>query len=109
MSYEGLVQELREYAKNGNKFLNGWSLYLRAAAAIEILDRLCDRYEAELDRVAAERDAAVKDIEEAIRLYRDDEGWTLLCKFCSVTNSDCSNECHFKWRGVQEGDKNEMA
>lgn len=57
---------------------------------------------AELEKVKAERDAAVKDIEEAIKLYREDEGWTLLCKFCAVTNSDCSNKCCPKWRGVKE-------
>lgn len=128
MTHEILVRELREYAESGKSLVDGCRLSLSAASAIEILDRLCDWYEAEnkkltealrdsfaidlmdrLEKAERERDAAVKDLEEAIRLYRDDEGWTLLCKFCSVTNSDCSNECRFKWRGVQEEDQNEMA
>lgn len=100
MSYEGLVQELREYAKNGNKFLNGWSLYLRAAAAIEILDRLCDRYEAELDRVTAERDAAVNDLRDcAVEDYAE-------CMYCSHREKDtlcwnCMNGSNWEWRGVE--------
>lgn len=47
MTHEGLVKELREYASKGQKFLGGGSLCIRAAGAIDILDRLCDRYEAE--------------------------------------------------------------
>lgn len=91
-----VVKQLRAEVERLNKGIENLS------KNVENAYKQRDELRAELEKVKAERDAAIRDIEEAIKLYREDEGWTLLCKFCAVTNSDCRNECCPKWRGVKE-------
>lgn len=130
MSHEGLAQELREYARRGEKLLGGGSLCIRAAGAIDILDRLCDRYEAENKqrsdtihalvvecnwlraenkKLTEERDAAIKEL----------QGECFACKnhFSFPGNGKCKNcrwdtniiwltsekyQDNWEWHGVQE-------
>lgn len=66
MTHEGLARELREYARKADKLRDGWTLYIRAAAAIEILDRLCDGYEAENERLRKSADV----YKEAAEVFR---------------------------------------
>ena len=56
----------------------------------------------ELARVTAERDAAVKDFEQAITIYRDVEGWDILCRFCNGKSCRNDGECKPEWRGPQK-------
>lgn len=56
----------------------------------------------ELARVTAERDAAVKDIEQAITIYRDVEGWDILCRFCNGKSCRNDGECKPEWRGLRK-------
>lgn len=55
-----------------------------------------------LERVTAERDAVVKDIELAITIYRDVEGWDILCRFCNGKSCRNNEECKPEWRGPQK-------
>lgn len=61
----------------------------------------------ELKRVTAERDAAVKDIEQAITIYRDVEGWDILCRFCKGKSCRNGGDCKPEWRGGREVVNNE--
>lgn len=56
----------------------------------------------ELERVTAEMDAAMKDIEQAITIYRDVEGWDILCRFCNGKSCRNDGECKPEWRGPQK-------
>lgn len=56
----------------------------------------------ELARVTAERDAAVKDLEQAITIYRDVEGWDILCRFCNGKSCRSVEECKPEWRGPKK-------
>ena len=56
----------------------------------------------ELDRVTANRDAAVRDLEQAITIYRDVEGWDILCRFCNGKSCLNDGECNPKWRGLRK-------
>lgn len=57
---------------------------------------------AELAQVTADRDAAVRDLEQAITIYRDVEGWDILCRFCNGKSCLNDGECNPKWRGPQK-------
>lgn len=56
----------------------------------------------ELDRVKAERDEAVKDLEQAITIYRDIEGWDILCRFCKGKSCKGGGDCKPEWRGPRK-------
>ena len=104
MEYDKLIEDMREIAGK-----NSVSLYKRgrcadAATAIETL-------RADLARVTAERDAAIRDLE---RICRDDIGpcEMSICELCAYNNGDkCSSpdgklcDCtvfNWKWRGIKE-------
>lgn len=55
-----------------------------------------------LDKANNEKDAAIKDLERAIEIYRDDEGWDLLCRFCNGKSCREKKECVPKWRGPKK-------
>lgn len=55
-----------------------------------------------LERVTAEMDAAMKDIEQAITIYRDVEGWDILCRFCNGKSCLNDGECNPKWRSLRK-------
>lgn len=61
-----------------------------------------NRTSEQLEQMTAERDAAVKDIEQAIDIYRDDEGWDLLCRFCNGKSCREKKECTPEWRGLKK-------
>lgn len=128
MTHEILVRELREYAESGKSLVDGCRLSLSAASAIEILDRLCDWYEAEnkkltealgdpfamalmdrLEKVERERDAAIKELHGKCSVcksyapfHRRDK-----CLNCKWDNASPAclieyQEDHWEWDGVQE-------
>lgn len=57
----------------------------------------------ELARVTAERDAAVKDLETAMRIDSEADDMGLSCFLCHVCikNDTCDGACNPKWRGLQ--------
>lgn len=61
----------------------------------------------ELEKVTAERDAAIKDMETAMRFDYADDIWSFLCSVCENKFPDgkCScvgDDCVPKWRGPQK-------
>lgn len=58
----------------------------------------------ELTRVTAERDAAVKDLETAMRIDSEADDMGLSCFLCHVCikNDTCDGACNPKWRGPNE-------
>lgn len=60
----------------------------------------------ELARVTAERDAAVKDLETAMRIDSEADDMGLSCFLCHVCikNDTCDGACNPKWRGPQKGE-----
>lgn len=88
MSHEGLAQELREYARRGEKLLGGGSLCFRAAAAIEILDRICDGYETENQKLRNERVKAERERDAAVKQLH---GYCPACK--NYTENHCCGPC----------------
>lgn len=58
----------------------------------------------ELDRVKAEREAAVKDLETAMKIDSEVDDIGLSCFLCHVCskNDACDGPCEPKWRGTQK-------
>lgn len=58
----------------------------------------------ELARVTAERDAAVKDLETAMKIDSEVDDIGLSCFLCHVCikNDTCDGACNPKWRGPQK-------
>ena len=58
----------------------------------------------ELARVTAERDAAVKDLETAMRIDSEADDIGLSCFLCHVCikNDTCDGACNPKWRGQKK-------
>ena len=58
----------------------------------------------ELARVTAERDAAVKDLETAMRIDSEADDMGLSCFLCHVCikNDTCDGACNPKWRGQKK-------
>lgn len=63
---------------------------------------IVQQLQVELARVTEERDAAAKDLEKAIALYRDAEGWDILCRFCKGKSCQNGGDCKPEWRGLKE-------
>lgn len=89
------------------EYAHGWNNALQAVVdAAPTIDPeslpVVRQLREELARVTAERDAAIKDLEQAIDVYRDDEGWDLLCRFCDGKSCREEKECVPKWRGPQK-------
>ncbi len=93
-----LVRDAREYIRqleSDKQQLVGMLTHmnqLRDAAAGRAL-----QMEERADKLEAERDAAVKDLESMADYVLDD-----VCEWCSQTAKSCKHPCNFKWRGVQK-------
>ena len=112
------VQKLLKQVQDLNRQLREWKFWYGSMrereakelrenqAAVNVMRKHCEKTIAELReelaRVTAERDAAVKDLEQAIDIYRDDEGWDLLCRFCNGKSCREKKECVPKWRGLKK-------
>lgn len=83
MDYDKLIEELYDGAHPQNK---NW----KAATAIETL-------RADLARVTAERDAAIKDLNEFLSM---DELCPIQCEWCKWNGTFCDGKTP-EWRGVQ--------
>lgn len=69
---------------------------------------IAQQLRAELERVSAERDAAVRDLEKAMSLeWEKGEGDVIefLCSVCYT--KECGGICKPKWRGLREVTNNE--
>lgn len=84
MDYDKLIEELYDGAHPQNK---NW----KAATAIETL-------RADLARVTAERDAAVKDLNEFLSM---DELCPIQCEWCKWNGTYCDGKTP-EWRGIKE-------
>ena len=128
MKYEILVRELREHAESGKSLITTSRLCLSASSAIEILDKLCDWYEAEnkkltkalgdsfaidlmnkLDKAERERDAAIEELRGKCSVcksyapfHRRDK--CLNCKWDNASPA-CPIECqddNWEWHGLKD-------
>ena len=79
-----------------------------AATALSTLQAENEKLRAELERVTAERDAAISDLTYIARTYPVDLCDDLVCQYCKHypnVNTGCpgwtDNDC-FEWRGMKE-------
>lgn len=99
MDYENLIEHLRmhlgTYKKDFENFNCGMCALdcANAATAIETL-------RADLARVTAERDAAIKDLNEFLSL---DELCPIQCEWCKWKDTFCDGKTP-EWRGIQKED-----
>ena len=96
MEVKELVKALmRRGLTNGTSLGYHSGLYEQAASALESMQE-------ELDRVKAERDAAVEDLECLMKAT-----WYCSCQFCDPCNRSCAVKrkkdrvCRPKWRGLE--------
>lgn len=92
MDYDKLIEQLRRRGLSNGSALGPHSgLYEEAALAIETL-------RADLARVTAERDAAIKDLNEFLSM---DELCPIQCEWCKWNGTYCDGKTP-EWRGVKE-------
>ena len=91
MDYDKLIEHLkRRGLGNGSALGHHSGLYEEAATSIETL-------RADLARVTAERDAAVKDLNEFLAM---DELCPIQCEWCKWNGTYCDGKTP-EWRGVK--------
>ena len=96
---EKLVKQLRSAAKLEayyNSEYNG--LYNQTADALEKLQAENAQLRAELERVTAERDGAIKDLNEFLSM---DELCPIQCEWCKWNDTFCDGKTP-EWRGIKE-------
>ena len=92
MDYDKLIEQLRRRGLSNGSALGPHSgLYEEAALAIETL-------RADLARVTAERDAAVKDLNEFLAM---DELCPVQCEWRKWNGTYCDGKTP-EWRGIKE-------
>lgn len=92
MDYGELIEHLRRRGLGNGSALGPHSgLYDEAATAIETL-------RADLARVTAERDAAIKDLNEFLSM---DELCPIQCEWCEWNDTFCDAKTP-EWRGIKE-------
>ena len=92
MDYDKLIERLRRRGLSNGSALGPHSgLYEEAALAIETL---C----ADLARVTAERDGAIKDLNEFLSM---DELCPIQCEWCKWNGTYCDGKTP-EWRGIKE-------
>ena len=87
MDYDKLIEQLRNAAGGPD----GIKMAQNAATAIETL-------RADVARVTAERDAAVKDLNEFLAM---DELCPIQCEWCKWNGTYCDGKTP-EWRGIKE-------
>ena len=92
MDYDKLIEHMRRRGLGNGSALGPHSgLYEDAAAAIKTLRD-------DLARVTAERDAAVKDLNEFLSM---DELCPIQCEWCKWNDTFCDGKTP-EWRGIKE-------
>ena len=92
MDYDKLIEHLsRRGLGNGSALGHHSGLYEEAATSIETL-------RADLARVTAERDAAIKDLNEFLSM---DELCPIQCEWCKWNGTYCDGKTP-EWRGIKE-------
>ena len=94
MDYDKLIERLRRRGLgNGSALGHHSGLYEEAALAIEAL-------RADLARVTAERDGAIKDLNEFLSM---DELCPIQCEWCKWKDTFCDGKTP-EWRGIRKED-----
>lgn len=114
------LKVLFEHEYSHNKQFKQSSVYKAWQGAIQLLYdqptidpetlHIVRQLREELARVTEERDAAIKDMETAMRFDYADDIWSFLCSVCENKFPDgkCScvgDDCVPKWRGLQKEEK----
>ena len=73
-------------------------IVVRAATALSTLQAENEKLRAELEQVKAERDAAVKDLNEFLAM---DELCPIQCEWCKWKDTFCDGKTP-EWRGIKE-------
>ena len=98
MDIEKLIEQLRTESLYADKAgLGIMDLCMDAATALSTLQVENEKLRAELEQVTAERDAAVKDLNEFLAM---DELCSIQCEWCKWDGTYCYGKMPV-WRGVQ--------
>lgn len=98
MEVKELVKALQQYSQD----LIAFKLDAEFAYAVDQSASAMESMQEELDRVKAERDAAVEDLECLMKAT-----WYCSCQFCDPCNRSCAVKskkdrvCRPKWRGLE--------
>ena len=101
MSYDKLIERLRHFGGElGATPLNNviGQYMLDAADVLSMLQVENEKLQAELEQVKAERDAAVKDLNEFLSM---DELCPIQCEWCKWNGTYCDGKTP-EWRGIKE-------
>ena len=101
MDYDKLIERLRTESLYADKAsLEIMDLRLDAATAISTLQAENEKLRAELEQVKAERNGAIKDLNDFLSL---DELCPIQCKWCKWEGTNCDGKTP-EWRGPQKED-----
>ena len=96
MDYDKLIEQLNRYFE-GEPLPRGAAL--DSATALFTLQAENEKLRAELEKVKAERDAAVKDLNEFLAMS---ELCPIQCEWCKWKDTFCDGKTP-EWRGIKEG------
>ena len=99
MDYDKLIERLRTDSLYADKAsLEIMDLCMEAATALSTLQAENEKLRTELEQVTAERDAAVKDLNEFLAM---DELCPIQCEWCKWKDTFCDGKTP-EWRGQKE-------
>ena len=96
MDYDKLIERLHKEAYGSDIE----ELLLEAATAFSTLQAENEKLRAELEQVKAERNGAIKDLNDFLSL---DELCPIQCKWCKWEGTNCDGKTP-EWRGPQKED-----
>ena len=101
MDIEKLIEQLRTESLYADKAsLEIMDLCMDAATALSMLQAENEKLRAELEQVKAERNGAIKDLNDFLSL---DELCPIQCKWCKWEGTNCDGKTP-EWRGPQKED-----
>ena len=101
MDIEKLIERLRTESLYADKAsLEIMDLCMDAATALSTLQAENEKLRAELEKVKAERNGAIKDLNDFLSL---DELCPIQCKWCKWEGTNCDGKTP-EWRGPQKED-----
>ena len=101
MDIEKLIEQLRTESLYADKAsLEIMDLCMEAATALSTLQAENEKLRAELEKVKAERNGAIKDLNDFLSL---DELCPIQCKWCKWEGTNCDGKTP-EWRGPQKED-----